>query len=299
MNPFDRVVLGVDFSDASRVAFEHAVVLSKALGVPLLLVHAWNPRGWLPDFAGDDAPDWLEDVRGGTMGELDAWARSAEKRGADADIVLERGSASEILIALSRKGTLLVLGRRGQASLAHVLLGSVSERVVSAARSPVLIVPRRAEVGRTPRRFLIGADLSANSAAAAVAARDVARAVSSAPTLVVAHAQNDERALWLEHGSEIGRERSPVDEERLRRWARSHVGRAITLETCLIKGRAEEGLVSVAQEKNCDWLVLGVQGRTALAALLIGSTTREILRLADRPVLVAPATDRPEPPAES
>jgi nucleotide-binding universal stress UspA family protein len=52
----------------------------------------------------------------------------------------------------------------------------------------------------------------------------------------------------------------------------------------------EQFLVSAADREACDWLVLGLQGRTALAALLMGSTTDRVLKLADRPVLVIPMT---------
>ena len=288
MSTFDRVILGVDFSDASRVAFEHAAMLARTMELPLLIVHAWNPRGWLPKLASELAPKWLEDARGGARGELDAWVRSAERRGVRAEAVLQRGRASEELIELAQQGTLLVVGRRGQASLDHVLLGSVTERVTSAAKCPVLVVPRAATPAVPPARLLVGVDFSQNSAIALTTARDIARSASKHPALVLAHARHDERALWLEGGAEFGRERPAATTDDVKRLARDRIARTVPFESCLVEGHAELGLVRLATEKRCDWIVLGVQGRTKLAALLIGSTTHGILRLADRPVLVAP-----------
>ena len=57
-----------------------------------------------------------------------------------------------------------------------------------------------------------------------------------------------------------------------------------------VEGRPETALVEIAKDTHCDWIVVGVQGRTALADLLIGGTTDRVLKLADRPVLAVPAT---------
>lgn len=54
----------------------------------------------------------------------------------------------------------------------------------------------------------------------------------------------------------------------------------------VLEGSVEKALVEAAKTEGRDWWVLGLQRRSALAALLIGSTTNRILKLADRPILV-------------
>lgn len=53
-----------------------------------------------------------------------------------------RGDPAEVLIDASAQLDLLVLGSRAYGPLRHVLLGSVSARVMREARCPVLVVPR-------------------------------------------------------------------------------------------------------------------------------------------------------------
>lgn len=61
-----------------------------------------------------------------------------------ADVRVTGGSPAEVLCQEADKGVdLIVMGSRGYGPLARVLLGSVSERVVREAPTPVLVVPRR------------------------------------------------------------------------------------------------------------------------------------------------------------
>jgi nucleotide-binding universal stress UspA family protein len=53
-----------------------------------------------------------------------------------------RGDPAEVLIEASAQLDLLVLGSRAYGPLRHVLLGSVSARVMREARCPVLVIPR-------------------------------------------------------------------------------------------------------------------------------------------------------------
>jgi nucleotide-binding universal stress UspA family protein len=52
------------------------------------------------------------------------------------------GDPADVLVALSEHLDLLVLGSRDYGPLRAVLLGSVSRRVVDAARCPVIVLPR-------------------------------------------------------------------------------------------------------------------------------------------------------------
>ena len=88
-------------------------------------------------------------------------------------------------------------------------------------------------------------------------------------------------------------ERAP-DVEALDDWVRRQAPEAGRVETLPVEGVAEERLVDVARERGCDWIVVGLQGRTALASFLMGTTARRVLELSDRPVLVVPAQRAPE-----
>ena len=73
-------------------------------------------------------------------------ARVAGELGEGAPVHLEtvRGDPSEVLIERSDNLDMLMLGSRAYGPLRHVLLGSVSARVMREAHCPVLVVPRGA-----------------------------------------------------------------------------------------------------------------------------------------------------------
>jgi nucleotide-binding universal stress UspA family protein len=59
------------------------------------------------------------------------------------------------------------------------------------------------------------------------------------------------------------------------------------------KGNPVEVILRVAQEKNCDLIVMGTHGRGTLADAMLGSTARRVVRRSTTPVLVVrlPAED--------
>jgi nucleotide-binding universal stress UspA family protein len=188
----------------------------------------------------------------------------------------------------------VVVGRKGHAGLAHVLLGSVSERVVSLAPCPVLVVPEETETAGPPQRLLVGIDFSNASRKALDAALRLGSALEASRGLLLVHAYPGERELWLQNWSELvyrGKRRD--DRAALENWAEPARKSGLSVEAEAMEGQAETLLIEAARRAGCGWIVLGVHGRSALAARLIGTTTDRVLKLADRPVLAVP------PPAAS
>ena len=52
------------------------------------------------------------------------------------------------------------------------------------------------------------------------------------------------------------------------------------------RGNPVELILSIADEKNCDLIVMGTHGHRSLADAMMGSTARRVLRRSDKPVLV-------------
>ena len=64
-------------------------------------------------------------------------------------------------------------------------------------------------------------------------------------------------------------------------------GAGIDVETEVVEGDPAKRILDLARVRDVDLIVVGSRGRGALAGTLLGSVSREILRHADRPVLVA------------
>lgn len=60
---------------------------------------------------------------------------------------------------------------------------------------------------------------------------------------------------------------------------------AISVEHLLEEGDPATAIVQVAQERQCDLIVMGSQGRTGLRRLLMGSVAEQVVRQAPCPVV--------------
>ena len=141
---FEHVVVGVDFSDASRDALRTAA----RLGTRLTLVHVWHAQH--PYFAssGDELRAAVE-ANETSMRELEQEARTLGA--SQVSHVFLAGHAADEIIELAHKDAsidLVVVGTHGRTGLAHVLLGSVAEKIVRRAPCPVLAVPASTARGR-------------------------------------------------------------------------------------------------------------------------------------------------------
>ena len=140
-------------------------------------------------------------------------------------------------------------------------------------------------------RIVVGVDFSRASRDALDVAIRLGRDLGARRGLVLAHAYPGERQLYLEGWSELAhRGKWPYDQEALENWASPRLASGVEMDARVVDGPPETALVELAKNTHCDWIVVGVQGRTALADLLIGRTTDRVLKLADRPVLAVPSS---------
>jgi len=137
---FKKLLVAVDFSEASRKALQAGAAMAADTGVPLVLLHVVSP----PRAHAEGAMFPVGDTPAGAEAELAAWKRDAEATGAR--LVTTRIVAGtpwheivEVLRA-DRSFDLAIVGTHGRTGLTHVLLGSVAERVVRFAPCPVLVV---------------------------------------------------------------------------------------------------------------------------------------------------------------
>jgi nucleotide-binding universal stress UspA family protein len=140
---FSRVGVGFDDTPAAHDALAVAHSFACCAGAELRLLWAAHLTTRALPLAATSYvnPDYFEEVRTEVEDRLEkAAAPLREDVSVRAEIV--RGQTTDALTAQSERLDLLVLGSRGYGPLARVLLGSVSRRVVSDARCPVLIVPR-------------------------------------------------------------------------------------------------------------------------------------------------------------
>jgi universal stress protein A len=143
MIKLQTILVPVDFSDCSDAAIKYGYALAAAFGATLHLLHVVHDPYMLP---------WaVEGFSASGVDLLGEW--DAQAKGRLAGLVPTAAATTTVLqtfagapdreivrYAAKQQIDLIVLGTHGRGPLAHMLLGSIAERVVRTAPCPVLTV---------------------------------------------------------------------------------------------------------------------------------------------------------------
>ena len=142
---FKTILVATDFSDASELALEYARVLAQRFGAGLRVLHVVEtpvPLGselYIPE-----AMSVTE--RAVQEGQHHLAVTLAGVTGDDVIGQVLVGTAAKKIVeyAADHDIDLIVMGTHGRSALAHLIMGSVAERVVRTAPCPVLTVHENA-----------------------------------------------------------------------------------------------------------------------------------------------------------
>ncbi|MBN1657903.1 MAG: universal stress protein [Anaerolineae bacterium] len=137
---FQKILLATDGSPHAQAALGYARDLALRDGARVIVVHAFEP---VPGYLGAPIEGRAMARHIGAGEEIaDDAAKQLKEAGVDVIAELLEGPAADAILNVSdvRQCDLIVMGTRGHGALASLLLGSVSHRVLSQARAPVLVV---------------------------------------------------------------------------------------------------------------------------------------------------------------
>ena len=128
---FRRTMFATDFSDNAAAAFSHFEYLRHATR-EATLVHVQTPRG-----------ESLDPEPEAVLADLEELAEPLREWGIDTTVDVRTGDpATELLAAEeAHDPTMTLVGSRGRSRLRRLLLGAVSERLLTEAQGNVLLVP--------------------------------------------------------------------------------------------------------------------------------------------------------------
>jgi nucleotide-binding universal stress UspA family protein len=140
---FKSILMPTDWSPASARAAEYAAALAARFGASLHLLHVvaypMDGAAW-PDAYWVELSDLRERMRADAERQLAALAKSLPGVNATAEVRDGNPPRTIVAVAKDRGCDLIVMGTHGHGAVAHLLLGSVAERVVRTAPCPVLTV---------------------------------------------------------------------------------------------------------------------------------------------------------------
>jgi nucleotide-binding universal stress UspA family protein len=295
---FERILCPVDFSETSRHAVDHATAIARWYGASITALHVY-PR-LVPM---RDLPMREEPVPESEIAPLRAEAAAAfgpaTAAGIAVTVIVDAGQPAPRILerAATLPADLIVMGTHGTSGFEHLLLGSVTEKVLRKARCPVLTVPPRAPGSSALPfgRVLCAVDFSPASIAGLHAAFSIARQSGAALSLV--HVVD---WPWEEPPRPSYEDLPPAQAAALADFRRYlHTTALARLDSLVPPSERERGMPTLrvshgkpyveilrtAEDDRADLIVIGVGGRSAADLTIFGSTTNQVVRRARCPVL--------------
>lgn len=262
--PPKRILLATDLGSRSDRALDRAALLAREFSAELIVAHV------LENSPEEDAiPSWR---RPPDFAEM-ARRQIAQDLGAapTASIFIEQGAPVEAILRLAKSQgcDLIVTGVARSELLGRFSLGATVDGILRGSDVPVLVVKSRA--ARAYDRIVVATDFSECSRSAL----DAAAVYFPGRRLTVFHAYDAPRALLLSDPDGYRRERRQAVRQEGVGFLRA-AGR--DPDMLLVEfGAPDQLLRQFALEKSMDLVVLGTQGRGAVAEFLIGSVAKRIV----------------------
>ncbi len=288
----ERVLCPLDFSDVAAEACRYAQSIACHYSAKLILQHVvelWQHPSCYYQTELEQYEQFRETLVSNADSELRQFVDLCG--GVQPECIVEESMAADAILCRARAGamSLIVMGPHGRRGFDHLMLGSVTERVLRHAPCPVLAVPpkRPDQSGKSPavgsvdvRRILCCVDFSEHSQRALQHAVSVAGAYGA--QLTILHV--------LENISDSAKVVKETDAamDKLEQWtAPAAIDPArVHLEVRL--GKPFREILDLAVERQSDLIVTGVRGRNSLDLAVFGSTTYRVIQLHPGPVLTVP-----------
>ncbi len=274
----DRVLLPVEFSEASMMMFDCAIEL-KELGMKHLTLLHVVPKG-------QSSPPEYE-------AKFKEMEKRLEEAGIDARPLILSGDPVEVILKEAEREDvdMIAMASGGKGRAEEFFVGSVSFAVLRRTKKPVLLdkFPMMEE-GGVRRECRIGAQLFRH----ALVAVEIPMCSGDLEDLVATLCARGLKEATLLHVIDSSRYRMS-DDDRFRETKKlleemsERLGRdGCKIQTHIHYGTAPYNILETAREIDASIIIVGTKQRSYLAGLTIGSVSEEVVRRADLPVLVVP-----------
>jgi len=299
-----KVLLATDRSEPATAAAKFLKSLQFHAPIDLTIVSALgDPYGSNPDATQHWFPELLRQERARVEHHQEDLKSLFADRCQSVQMVCRAGHPVKIILDEAEKGNhdLIVLGAIGHSFIGRVLVGSVSDNVATHANCSVLIVrPKESSTKKdteqqdsdalAPPRISIGYDRSKASQAAVEEMLQLDWDGSTEVKLIsVAPIYDYLLGNGLSTAAVVNEEEVFHEMQKAGETMRDEVGKKLPNVKSVVKHdqRVGDALVEEAAKNHSDVLVVGDSGHSLLDDLLLGSTTKYVLRHARSSVWIS------------
>lgn len=289
MNNYRHILVGVDFSPASRNALKTAIRLGSRLDIPITALHVMDPSlaGEIKAAHGFSHDDLFEHF----FNSLKTFMEQADLNPQQVRFELEVGHPFLGIVDACRRNVtgLLVMGTRGTEH-EHNQVGAVASMCVRKAPADVLLV--RASADPVFSQVLVCVDYSITSLKAVRAARLVAEQDGSKVECL--YAFKSPASMSMDYGG-FAPALAKTDPTVITGWKDEleafvspalKASKGLKWKSSVIEcSNVRDAIIQHIKETKTDLVVLGTRGKTDLRSVFMGTTAEKIITRANCSVL--------------
>ncbi len=281
-----NILVPTDFSDTGVKAFGAAVTLAKLTNGRITPFHSYIPLSEIDGYfymgLGVTAQVSNADLDRMLLDRLDEIAAEhvpAEFRGTSKIGV---GSAAAAIESVAGEYDIIVMGSHGRSGVSRFIMGSVTEKVLRTVPTPVLVVRPNAKAEQI-KHILMPLDVSLNSLSAIAMVRNLMASDEEIRLHLLHVVQTDEY-----NDDKNARIQAALQEDNLRSIVTTHLAEhraRISVEAVVSRTPAYEEIIRRAEAGSFDLIAMTRVGKSAFSYLTLGSTTANVIRGSEIPVL--------------
>jgi len=285
-----KILIGVDFSDSSRLALRRGGALAERAGVAVDVVYVLKELPYESSLDSENFLKWSEATEAALAEELADFSREAFGEEIEAEEEVRVGSPDrELAAAAGESGAdLILVGGHGKSALKRFFLGSVAESVVAQARVPVWV--ERGESYQPISSVILPTDFSANSRRGVLAGLDWARWLHVPVILLHIAETRYVPPLSLIDPQDYEKKMQVLAEQHFQKFADGLPLTGPTVERQLRVGHSTEEIEKFAKSRPGALLILATRGQ-GNSMRSLGSVASQVLRHVAGPTLLIPPND--------
>jgi nucleotide-binding universal stress UspA family protein len=297
---YKRILVPVDFSEASKKAVTYAMTIAAQTNAKLFVAHIVHDTSALNYTFPSETYEAEKHQYEAAKRQIHKLIPEECAGMFDVEVIVKTGNIDSELLGIVQEEAvdLVVMGSHGRRHFSRWFIGSVTERMLRKLHVPVLTVshvgPEKhaIELGLVSvQKILYAADLSEATTVAMQYAIELARGTGA--RLTVAHVVDHTNFVLLTNTAAGYLETSRkmwVDSvtKKLHALVAREKPSDMEIEVVILEGKPYEQILRFADDHGTDIIVLNLQGKGILERAFLGSTAERIVRLAHIPVLSVP-----------
>ncbi len=291
MHGFENILVPIDFSDITDAVIDSAEFLAKHFNSKvylLFVIEHLSPLVYIKNldvFFEPDEEEILtlaeEKLKEETLENLRSYQKKFQEQGVKTEIFIETGDVVETILDFSEECNidLIVIGSHRKGLIDKLILGTVSEKIISKASKSVLVI--KGKPLNKIEKILCGYDFLPNSKEALETAKILAKKFNAIIRII--HGDADEPFAHFKGIYEKVLERK---KDILNKIKKQMEQENITMDYEILKEPPSEAIIDEIHIYQPDIVVLGKRKTSAVKRLFIGTTASKVVKEANIPVII-------------